>query len=238
MAPARVEPLRLELRWLAQVLGQARDYDVFTQETLPAFTAAVGRSSGAGALKPALQALATQAAARRGEARIAARAGVGSARFLRLVLAASALAASPVDGSPHPLAFAQRARDVARPLLKRRHRALLALGSDLSHAAPETRHAARLAAKKLRYATEFFAPLFANKRTRDYRRSLTVLQEELGAWTDAAAAARLAGELAGTASTTAAAFSGWAAAHGSARSAALDAAWASFAHAKPFWPRD
>ena len=191
MAPARVEPLRVELRWLAQVLGQARDYDVFTQETLPAFTAAVGRSSGAGALKPALQALATQAAARRGDARIAARAGVGSARFLRLVLAASALAASPVNGSPHPVALAGRARDVARPLLKRRHRALLALGSDLSHAAPETRHAARLA-----------------------------------------------GELAGSASPPAAAFSGWAAAQGSARSAALDAAWASFAHAKPFWPRD
>lgn len=238
MAPARIEPLRVELRWLAQVLGQARDSDVFTLETLPAFTAAVVRSSDAGALKPALRVLAGHAAARRNEARAAALTAAGSARFLRLVLASAALAASPLTGSPHPDALGARARDNARPLLKRRHRALLALGSDLAHAAPETRHAARLAAKKLRYATEFFAPLFANKRARAYRRALAALQEELGAWNDAAVAARLAGELAGAASPAAAAFSGWAAAQGSARSAALDAAWRTFARSRPFWSRE
>ena len=112
------------------------------------------------------------------------------------------------------------------------------MGSDLSHAAPEIRHAARLAAKKLRYATEFFAPLFAKKRTRAYRQALTTLQEELGAWNDAAVAARLAGELAGATSPAAAAFSGWAAAQGLARSAALDNAWDAFARAAPFWTRD
>jgi inorganic triphosphatase YgiF len=166
MAPARVEPLRGEFRWLAQALGVARDSDVFTLETLPAFRTAVGRGANAAALKPALRVLATRARARRAEAGDAARAAVGSARFLRMVLAASALAASPATGSPDPAALAESARDVARPQLKRRHRALLALGSDLPHAAPEIRHAARLAAKKLRYATEFFAPLFAKKRTR------------------------------------------------------------------------
>jgi inorganic triphosphatase YgiF len=238
MAPARVEPLRGEFRWLAQALGVARDSDVFTLETLPAFATAVGRGSNAAALKPALRALAAQAAVRRAEAGDVARAAVGSPRFLRMVLAASALAASPTVGSPNAGALAESARDVARPQLKRRHRALLALGSDLPHAAPEIRHAARLAAKKLRYATEFFAPLFAKKRTRAYRNALTALQEELGAWNDAAVAARIAGELAGTTSAAAAAFSGWAAAQGSARSAALDAAWVTFAGAAPFWTRD
>ena len=238
MAPTRIEPLRVELRWLAHALGTARDCDVFTLETLPAFASAVGRGGGAGPLQPALRALATEAEARRGEARVAARAAVASPRFLRLMLAASALAAASRTGSPDPAALAARARDVARPLLKRRHRALQALGTDLAHAAPETRHAARLAAKKLRYATEFFAPLFERKRTRAYRRALTVLQEELGVWTDAAVAAQLAGELAGPESPAAAAFSGWAAAQGNARSAALDAAWAAFARATPFWPRD
>lgn len=238
MAPARIEPLRMELRWLAHALGNARDSDVFSLETLPAFTAAVGRGSNAAALRPALRTLAAQAATRRDEMRAHALAAVASPRFVRLVLAAAALAAAPVAGSPDPEALAARARDVARPLLKRRHRALLALGTDLAHAAPETRHAARLAGKKLRYATEFFAPLFEKKRTRSYRRALTTLQEELGAWNDAAVAVRLAGELAGAASPAAAAFSGWAAAQGSARSAALEAAWTSFAGAKRFWARD
>ena len=238
MAPARIEPLRVELRWLAHALGTARDLDVFTLETLPAFAAAVGRGNNAGALKPALSELAAKAAAHRAQARDLACAAIASPRFLRLVLAAAALAASPATGSPDEAALAAPARDVARPLLKRRHRALLALGSNLAHAAPESRHAARLAGKKLRYATEFFVPLFSKKRTRAYRRALTVLQEELGAWNDAAVAVQLAGELAGAASPAAAAFSGWAAAQGSARSAALDSAWRQFSRAKPFWTRD
>ena len=238
MAPARIEPLRVELSWLAHALGPARDSDVFTLETLPAFTAAVARGGNAGALRPALRALAQQAAARRNDARGAARVAVGSARFLRLVLAAAALAESPATGSPDPASLALPARDIARPLLKRRHRAVLALGADLAHAAPETRHAARLAAKKLRYATEFFAPLFAKKRTRAYRRTLTALQEELGAWNDAAVAARLAGELAGADSAAAAAFSGWAAAQGNARAEALGVAWQDFVRTLPFWTRD
>jgi triphosphatase len=236
MAPARLEPMRVELRWLAHALGPARDLDVFTLETLPAFTAAVARSSTA-ALKPALHALATQAAAHRVDARAAARAAVASNRFLRLVLAAAALAASPGGGAAST-DLSEPACDVVRPLLKRRHRALLALGTDLAHAAPESRHAARLAGKKLRYATEFFAPLFPRERTAAYRNALAGLQEEMGAWNDAAVAAQLAAGLAGADSPAAAAFSGWAAAQGSARAAALEAAWRAFARAKPFWARD
>jgi CHAD domain-containing protein len=129
------------------------------------------------------------------------------------------------------------AREFARPLLKRRHRALLDLGAGIAHAAPEARHAARLAAKKLRYATEFFAPLFAKKRTRSYRKALAALQEELGAWNDAAVAARLAGDLAGADAPAAAAFSGWAAALGAARAAALDEAWEAFSRIRPFWAK-
>jgi triphosphatase len=238
MAPARVEPLRGELRWLAHALGPARDSDVFTLQTLPAFTSAVGRSSGSGALRTELRALAAQAAVRRSEVHALACTAVASPRFLRLVLAAAALAETPATGSPDPAALALPAPQIARPLLKRRHRELLALGDNLAHAAPEARHAARLAAKKLRYETEFFAPLFTRQRTRTYRRALTALQEELGAWNDAAVAAALAAELAGAASPAAAAFNGWAAAQASTRSDALDAAWDSFARAQPFWTRD
>jgi triphosphatase len=233
MALERIEPLRSELRWLAHALGPARDYDVFVLETLPVFTLAVARSSAAGPLQPALHALAAQAAARRAEGREAARAAVASGRFLRLVIAASMLAAAPGTAS----ALAEPAREIARPLLKRRHRALLALGANLAHAAPENRHAARLAAKKLRYASEFFAPLFPAKPARDFRRALAQLQDEMGAWNDAAVAAQLASELAGADSPAAAAFGGWAAARSSARSAALDAAWAAFERVRPFWSR-
>ena len=238
---ARLEPLRVELRWLAQTLGHVRDLDVFVDSTIPAFTTALARGSGAGPLDPALRSLIARARRRRTEARAVARAAIASPRFIRLMLATGALAALPsgdADASaPASYTLTGSARDFARPLLKRRHRQLLALGHDLAHAEPEARHAARLAAKKLRYATEFFAPLFPRKRTRDYRRALATLQEELGLWNDAAVAVRLAGEIVGTEAAATAAFSGAAAAAGAAREESLTQAWKAFAHAVPFWPR-
>jgi CHAD domain-containing protein len=233
--PSRIEPLRVELRWLAQALGPARDLDVFVTSTLPQFREAVARGSGASLATP-LARLAARTTTRRKEAREHARAAVTSARFVRLVLASAALAASPdlAEGSQDEK-LSHTARDVARPLLKRRHQALMSLGSDLAHAAPEARHATRLAAKKLRYAAEFFASLYPRKKTRAYRKALAALQEELGAWNDAAVAARLAAQIAGPQSPAAAALEGWAAAQGASRSEALADAWAKFAKARPFW---
>jgi len=155
------------------------------------------------------------------------------------VLFAAALAnasgANSAGDTAHAAQLERPARDYARPLLRRRHRDLIALGIDLAHATPETRHAARLAAKKLRYATEFFASLYPTKRTRNYRRALAALQDELGLWNDTHVAARLAAELAGPQSPAAAAFSGWAAARGAERADALAAAWNGFARVRPFW---
>lgn len=237
-APERIEPVRVELRWLAQALGPARDLDVFVLETLPAFREAAARGSGVDGLAPALARLGTRAAARRREARGEARAAVASPRFVRTMLATAALAASPeVAGRGEPGNFARSARAFARPLLQKRHDALLALGANIAHAAPEARHAARLAAKKLRYATEFFAPLYSPRRARAYRRALAVLQEELGAWNDAAVAAGLAASLTGPVSPAAAAFAGWAAARSAERTRTLAGAWDDFAKARPFWTK-
>ena len=239
IATERIEPLRVELRWLAQALGPARDFDVFVTTTMPAFRDAVARGSGTG-LAPTLTRLLARATARRREARHHARAAVASPRFVRLVLSVASLAAAPEVNAPprtHEGKLAEPARDFARPLLKRRHQALIALGTDLAHAAPEARHAARLAAKKLRYAAEFFASLYPKKRTRAYRKALAALQEELGAWNDAAVAARLAAELTAAHSPAAAAFGGWAAARGATRSDALAEAWLRFTKARPFWSR-
>jgi len=238
IATERVEPLRVELRWLALSLGPARDLDVFVTSTLPQFREAVARGSG-DALSAPLAKLATRTAAQRKDARSQARAAVVSPRFVRLVLSVAALAASPdLAGVTHDERLARSARHVARPLLKRRHQALLALGFNLAAAAPEARHAARLAAKKLRYAAEFFASLYPRKKTRAYRKALAALQEELGAWNDAAVAARIAAQVMGPQSPAAAAFEGWAAANGATRGEALAEAWTRFMKARPFWSHD
>lgn len=238
VAPARIEPLRVEWRWLAQALGPARDLDVFVVDTLPTFETAAARGSHAAALAPALAALGARAGEQRREARAAARIAVGSARFVRLVLTTGALAASLAaggDADDRRPRLARSARGFARPLLRKRHAALLALGTDLAHATPQQRHAARLAAKKLRYATEFFAPLFRAKRATRYRRALTTLQDDLGAWNDVAVATNLAAVLAGPASAATAALAGWAAAQEATRQEALARAWAELAATRPFW---
>jgi triphosphatase len=97
---------------------------------------------------------------------------------------------------------------------------------------------ARIAAKKLRYAAEFFAPLFPAKRGRTYRKALARLQDVLGRLNDAAVAATLAHELSGPDIASAAAFDGWAAAQTAMLAPELDAAWKAFMRAAPFWTRD
>jgi CHAD domain-containing protein len=240
VATERVEPLRVELRWLAHALGTARDCDVFVESTLPEFREAAARGGNGGTLETALGKLENRAVRKCRLARAHAREAVGSPRFVRLVLATAALAASPelnVALHAHGGKLAKLARDVARPLLKHRHQALLSLGNDLAHAAPEARHAARLAAKKLRYAAEFFATLYPRKKARAYRKALALLQEELGLWNDAAVAERVAAELTGAKSTAAAAFAGWAAARGTTRGDALAEAWLRFTKTRTFWSR-
>ena len=69
-------------------------------------------------------------------------------------------------------------------------------GRALSGADPDTRHRARIAARKARYATEFFAALYRGKQIRPLLKALTALQDELGKANDAAVAGRLLGRMA------------------------------------------
>ena len=230
-----------DTRWLAHVLGRTRDLDVLAKETLPAVIAGA-RGSGDAAITAALRRLAVSVGRRRNLARAEARSAVSSPRFVRLVLAAGALAATPrfgaVPDSTAATAFDLSARKFARPVLARRQRKLLQEGSHLPQAPPEQCHAARIAAKKLRYASEFFAAPFPRKRARTYRAVLTRLQDTLGAQNDAFVALRLAREIAGADSVAAATLLGFAAAQAMRASGELATAWSEFAHCKTFWERD
>ena len=153
------------LRWLAQALGPARDLDVFVDRDAcrgdPRRRSARRAAPDARARPAKLAARASAAGARRRRRR---------ARGGRLAALHALRARRPRRSRPrrdvdvavraHEASWPRRRASSPRPLLKRRHQALVALGTDLAHAAPEARHAARLAAKKLRYATEFFASLY------------------------------------------------------------------------------
>jgi CHAD domain-containing protein len=69
-------------------------------------------------------------------------------------------------------------------------------GKRLREGAPQARHRVRIAAKKVRYATEFFQSLYPAKWVRPFVEALTTLQDALGWLNDAAVAEGLLRHLA------------------------------------------
>jgi inorganic triphosphatase YgiF len=235
MVPAELlAPLDRELRWFAATLGPARDWDVFLGETLPPIARQFrGRRE--------LAAVRARASRSRKLHLAVAQSAVTSPRFHGLMLALGGFFAGlseDVGTSPRP----PTASAFARALLERRARKLHKAAKGLPAATPAERHAVRIAAKKLRYASEFFAPLFPGKRTHGYIRLLSRLQTALGVLNDLATAERLLTELAPLEPTPAPRTAhavglvrGWIAASALPELAVIDKAWRAFSKRKPFW---
>ena len=184
----RVDPIEHELRELGSVLGPARDCDVFALETLPKLAAEFHGDRDIARLR-------LRAAARRRRLSRLARDAIETPRFQQLLLALGAfftlLARPAADASGPTLA-----RDWIRPILDKRHRKLRKRAKHVHRVAAAERHRARVAAKKLRYAAEFFAPLFPGKRADEYVTAISKLQSALGRLNDLEVATKLTDELA------------------------------------------
>ena len=236
----RLRPLLAEIRWLAGILGSARDWDVFATETMPAAAAGSKADPAAAA---SFRRLAASVVRRRHDARAAASHAVRSTRFQHLLLAGGAVCATPdfdlkapAVAGPAAAGPGPRAVDFARRLLRRRHRRLVRRADACAAGGPEQRHALRIAAKKLRYAAEFFAPLFDAERARGYAAALASLQDVLGRGNDAATAARLVDELAAEGDGPAlAALRAWVAATTAELEPELARAWKQYAKTQRFW---
>lgn len=170
VADERFEPLRGELRWLAAATTEARDLDTllarFDRPPL-ALTAARARACGR-----AVRAL-TSARAERALHELVAWLAGGVWLEVR-------------DAARLPAA------EFAAASLDRLRRKLRNEGNDLAKLDDEALHEVRIAAKKLRYAAEFFAGLFPgdkpHKRARRLIEALRALQELLGELHDGAIA--------------------------------------------------
>ncbi|MBT9613432.1 MAG: CHAD domain-containing protein, partial [Burkholderiales bacterium] len=143
-----------ELRWLMDVLGPARDWDVFATQTLPPLLAAKPGS--------ALASLIHDGEAHRSEARAAMTMAVTSRRLTRLLLVTGRmLLQHPWEQAKERLAWQNTlATKLAESALERRHRQLLRRGRHFARLPAAARHRLRIAAKKQRYAAEFFAELY------------------------------------------------------------------------------
>lgn len=237
LPPAVLAPPVAETRWLARLLGSARDWDVFATETLPPVMARYAEHAGLAAL--------TRATARlRVTANRRARRAVAAARGQGLLLALGAWTSA--ETWLEALDDAQRgelqrpAIEYAREILSASLKRVRKRGRKFADLAPADLHRLRIAAKKLRYATEFFAPLFDGKPAREYRAVLARLQDALGAYNDAVKMTLFA-ERASRGLTEAPAdeargiMLGWSAGMQDAGTRYLKRVWKDFRRAEPFW---
>ncbi len=179
---------------LASALGEARNWDVFLEETLPPIASAFPNHKEIRRLRN--EAGRRARGARRSIARLLA-----CEEYPRLLIeftAAVYTLGDTLPGELQPFAEQQlrkRARSARR--LARQHASLNSL----------ERHRMRICFKKLRYALEFFSPLISTKRLAPYLAALSQLQDELGLINDHVTAETLLRDASGKQATGA--IHGW-----------------------------
>lgn len=152
-------------------LNPARDWDVFLHETLPEILTVLQASSGNTPVENAALAL-MQDTARHTRQR--AQTELLKPAFTQLVLdIGHSLLAVPTDMQ------IRNTKVWAEAILEKRWQKLRKHCRGFTRLDPTERHKVRIAAKKMRYTTETFAPLYG-KRADHFIAALAALQDELG----------------------------------------------------------
>lgn len=224
-----------ELRWLADELGPARDWDVLIDETLTPLTRHFPGFAP-------LQSLNREAATAHAAAYRNAQAAVASTRYTRLLLAIGlwrARCAWREGMDDAALAkLAQPARKFAAKRLQQRHDRVVASARAFADLSPPERHRLRIRCKRLRYAGEFFGALYADTDAPAYLQAVAGLQDVLGALNDATVAQSLLDGLAAHVAHDLPAAHlalGWKAAVAEEQIANFDRVWTAFCAQTPFW---
>jgi inorganic triphosphatase YgiF len=182
---AESERIKRDLRWLLGELGPARDLDVLISETVEPL-----RRERAGGAELAI--LMTDLNHRRRSGFERAKEAVASDRFRQIVLDTALWTTGGAwTTGTEPLAAGRRTRcvaDFAAEEFARRNGKIRKKLKKVAKLNPRRRHKLRIAAKKLRYADEFFASLYdtgrAKRRLNSHGEALKTLQSALGKLND------------------------------------------------------
>ena len=179
-----------ELRWLANVLGPARNLDVFASALL---ARAPARLFDPAARKALAAAVGRQ---RRAAYRVAVEA-IRSPRHTAMMLhllrwfdGCGWQAEGNIEEMREPIGV------LATRVLDRRMQVVRRHGEDFAEQFPEQRHRLRIALKKLRYASETLGRLYDPEQVRSFVRRLKQLQDDLGEIADVRVAHQIVAELA------------------------------------------
>ena len=145
------------------------------------------------------------------------------------------------------LAQRQPVREFAADMLSRRQRQVRKRGRGFADLSPEARHELRIALKKLRYGTEFFASLYPARETERFRKAAARMQDILGHMNDVDVAQHVLKDLLdGTepgarqraAALAAGQVIGWYGRQSLDLEPQAVAAWEEFRAATPFWTEE
>lgn len=233
-----LEKLKGELKWITQQLGPARDLDVFAADVLGPLKARHPQDE-------AIAATHSDFEEKRAAAYATAIGAVQSARFRAAMLDLAEWIETGAwrrdDDEERSEARDRPVAEHARKQLVRLRKRIKRKGAGLRHLSVAKRHRLRIRAKRLRYATEFFAATFpaaSAKRRAESLSALKDLQDALGGLNDLATHRTLfAADDEDSGTDLAAAGHHLASAETKAETLLLKAeqAFARFAATKPFW---
>jgi CHAD domain-containing protein len=242
-----LDAAQAQLKAFGAVLGPARDWDVFID----------GACAHVVAVFPddlAVRRMAARATRQRDVSYRTLAAELSGMRFRRMALnlallaatrpwrdAAASSLAEPADEARQPPPECGSAKEnadlstYAARALTRRLKRVLTVGADISDLPADALHDIRLNGKRLRYAAEFFAPLFPGRDTRRFLRRMTALQERLGHLNDGNVAAGLMAEIGLARSYAGGIVRGVIAADGADARGRIARSWKRFRRQEPFW---
>jgi inorganic triphosphatase YgiF len=183
-------PLADDVEWLAGELGDARNWDVFLESLLPGLPLPDEH-------KPALARVEAAAREEAERHRGRVRGAVGSPRYTGLMLGLGAWVIGQgwrADAAPDG-ALEQKVGKTAPRLVQHAAARVRKRARDVDLQQPVSLHRVRIAAKKERYAREFFEALSHGKKEARRHDLLTGMQDELGVLNDGVVARGLIAQL-------------------------------------------
>jgi len=178
-----MEDIRARAQRLARELSHTRELDVFGNDILASVEEAAPSLSGLTAIRQTLD-------SERQKSWDETVALLRSERFAHFLVDLAHLIdrAAWREGAKDTKVYTQPARRLARISLGKRLAKAKKRAHHLNHLDTDARHRLRITLKKLRYAAEFFAPLFKDKETARFLAKLSKLQDVFGALNDVAGA--------------------------------------------------
>jgi inorganic triphosphatase YgiF len=178
-----------ELRWLADTLGDARNLDVLKSAVItPARHAILDKRD----FRHLTEAVRTK----RDAAYFAIKGAINSKRYSMLILRlARWFDARSWSGAPLTGKWEMPIGETAPAMLDRYRRSVERRSKDFADQSPSDRHELRIALKKMRYTSEFFAGLYPARLVAEFTQRLKRLQDGLGAANDVHIAETLVDEM-------------------------------------------